>query len=139
MAIPDSDSVSPDDAELIFRGQRAAGKAQVVGYLMFPDGRWWRACTGSTTLQPLPTGLYLCDNFRVRGEAAMVVGGVGYSVDVTPLFPTTRTLLRIHPDGNRPGTRGCIGIVDGDQTGCRNALEFLIRSKGGVMLHVDYI
>jgi len=29
---------------------------------------------------------------------------------LTPQFETDRTKLLIHPDGNKNGTRGCIGI-----------------------------
>lgn len=35
--------------------------------------------------------------------------GSGWSLDLDPTFNTDRTLLRIHPDGNVPGTEGCIG------------------------------
>ena len=43
---------------------------------------------------------------------------IGYSSVLTPLFKTDRTLLRIHPDGNIPGTRGCIGVQ------CKDARRF---------------
>ena len=32
------------------------------------------------------------------------------SYDLTPAFPTDRTLLRIHPDGGRLGSEGCIAL-----------------------------
>jgi hypothetical protein len=35
--------------------------------------------------------------------------GNGWSLDLDPKFKTDRDLLRIHPDGNVPGTEGCIG------------------------------
>ena len=40
----------------------------------------------------------------------------------TPNFPTNRTGLGIHPDGNVPGTAGCIGATDNDTTSLRDAL-----------------
>ena len=36
--------------------------------------------------------------------------GVSFTVDLNPTFETERTLLRIHPDGNVPGTAGCVGL-----------------------------
>lgn len=41
----------------------------------------------------------------------MSCGGNGFSLDVDPLSPNGRDLLRIHPDGNGPGTEGCIGVA----------------------------
>ena len=51
-------------------------------------------------------------NLRQRneqGNKAMQCEGKGWSLDLDPTFSTTRDLLRIHPDGNVPGTEGCIG------------------------------
>ena len=31
-------------------------------------------------------------------------------VSAIPSVPTDRTLLRIHPDGGRPGSEGCIAL-----------------------------
>ncbi len=36
--------------------------------------------------------------------------GVGFSFNLNPQFSTNRSLLRIHPDGNNEGTKGCIGL-----------------------------
>ena len=64
----------------------------------------------------LPNGLYTADNYRDRGPGSddynpkMTIDGVGFSYDLTPAFPTDRTLLRIHPDGGRPGSEGCIAL-----------------------------
>jgi RHS repeat-associated protein len=41
---------------------------------------------------------------------------------ITPNFPTNRTGLGIHPDGNVPGTAGCIGATDNDTNSLRDAL-----------------
>jgi RHS repeat-associated protein len=59
----------------------------------------------------LPEGIYTGDNLRVRNDnTAMMCPNGGWSLDLTPDFQTDRTLLRIHPDGNKPGTLGCIGV-----------------------------
>jgi len=58
----------------------------------------------------LPDGNYIVDNLRTRTVSGFSRDGVGFSLDLKPQFQTTRTLLRIHPDGNTLGTLGCIGI-----------------------------
>ena len=94
------------------------------GLLKMPKyGLGWTAVSGPKGNGPLPTGWYQCSNLRKRTESPMVRDGVGFSVDLDPLFPTNRTLLRIHPDGNVPGTLGCIGITDPDVAGCYEALK----------------
>ncbi len=60
----------------------------------------------------LPSGDYSCSNLRIRTDYRMVREGVGFSLNLDPKFETTRTLLRIHPDGNLPGTLGCIGLKE---------------------------
>lgn len=44
-----------------------------------------------------------------------------------PLFDTDREKILIHPDGNVPGTKGCIG-VQGEDEACFNALREAYRS-----------
>jgi len=63
-------------------------------------------------------GEYLTSNLADRGpesswsNAGMTVNGIGFSLNLDPLFETNRTLLRIHPDGgNYYGTQGCIGLT----------------------------
>ena len=66
-----------------------------------------------------PEGSYKGDNLRKRTKSGMVcpgdADGWGWSLDITPDFKTERNLLRIHPDGNKPGTLGCIGIKCKDE------------------------
>ena len=58
----------------------------------------------------LPEGVYNGSNLRKRTNKAMTCpDGSGWSLDLDPNFKTDRTDLRIHPDGNVPGTEGCIG------------------------------
>jgi peptidoglycan hydrolase-like protein with peptidoglycan-binding domain len=64
----------------------------------------------------LPAGNYEVTAHRwSRNDPTMQVGGVGYSFALSnkydPRVGDTRTLLRIHPDGGRAGTHGCMGIV----------------------------
>jgi len=103
------------------------------GLLKLPRyGLAWTAVSGPYGNGPLPTGWYECRNLRRRTKSAMVRDGVGFSVDLNPLFPTKRTDLRIHPDGNVPGTLGCIGINDADVRGCYEALQRLLPTKDSV-------
>lgn len=116
---------------------RCSATADLVyedGLLKMPFyGLAWSAVSGPFGNGPLPMGWYLCSNLRERSKTAMVRDGVGFSVDLDPLFPTTRTLLRIHPDGNVPGTLGCIGITDPDVRGCYDALKRLLPTKDSIV------
>lgn len=56
-------------------------------------------------------GAYTVSNLRRRNDnQGMIRDGFGFSLNLDPNFDTGRTLLRIHPDGNNPGTLGCIGL-----------------------------
>ena len=84
----------------------------------------------------LPTGQYKGSNFRRRSDkTGMICPGsqTGWSINLDPLnFSTDRTELRIHPDGNKPGTLGCIGIEcsnsDVDDFGFRAEEYFLFHA-----------
>lgn len=93
-------------------------------------GIGWPAVSGPWGKGALPFGWYRCGNLRTRNQANMTREGVSFSVDLTPLFPTDRTDLRIHPDGNVPGTLGCIGIT-ADVKECYEALKRLIPPPHG--------
>lgn len=72
----------------------------------------WSSISGPHGNGALPNGNYLGDNLRTRTVSGFTRDGVGFSVDLNPQFQTTRTLLRIHPDGGVNGTLGCIGIQE---------------------------
>lgn len=59
----------------------------------------WGAISGPYGNGALPNGNYIGDNLRTRTESGFTKNGVGFSIDLNPQFQTTRTLLRIHPDG----------------------------------------
>jgi hypothetical protein len=61
-----------------------------------------------------------------------------WSADLTPMFNTGRTALRIQPDGGVPGTEGCIGIMKIDAEKCYNSLRTLISNKKELLLLVDH-
>lgn len=50
-----------------------------------------------------------------------------------------RQLLRIHPDGNVPGTEGCVGVICGYHNQVYDSLmDGLLRNGGEINLEVDY-
>ena len=75
----------------------------------------WNAVSGGWG-DPLPSGLYTVERRNVTGYTKSIGKGFrdktgkGFFVPLTPQFKTARTGLGIHPDGNVPGTQGCIGI-----------------------------
>ena len=82
-------------------------------------GLKWPARSGPWGEGELPAGRYLIGRREiVPYSSGMPEGfrngsGQGYFVPIYPTFPTHRGRdgrLGIHPDGNKPGTRGCIGI-----------------------------
>jgi hypothetical protein len=40
--------------------------------------------------------------------------GRGWFIPLTPKFSTSRHGFGIHPDGNKPGTKGCVGLQGDD-------------------------
>lgn len=70
----------------------------------------------------LPRGTYDVTFPQRRTHPGMVREGFGFSFNLEPKFPTNRSLIRIHPDGNNPGTQGCIGVM-----GTRSELEKMYR------------
>jgi RHS repeat-associated protein len=86
----------------------------------------------------LPNGTYNASNLRHRNNAAMSCpNGDGWSIDLDPTFPTNRTDLRIHPDGNVPGTEGCIGPSCGaDQKKVYDSLKNYFSQPGHTFIPV---
>jgi hypothetical protein len=122
-------SIVPDFHFIAMRRGKSASDRRVNGFFVIPQaGFYCRACSGSSGLQPLPSGYYMSTNFRERKDVAMVRSGVGFSVDLAdkwdPALKRMRSLLRIHPDGNAPGTQGCVGILDKVQE-CKDQLAAL--------------
>jgi hypothetical protein len=63
--------------------------------------------------------------------------GKGWSLDLDD--KDGRQLLRIHPDGNVPGTEGCVGVICGYHNQVYDSLmDGLLRNGGEIDLEVDY-
>jgi RHS repeat-associated protein len=100
-------------SELFFDGENLSL------YDLFDDGSdlkvgEWSATSGPYINGALPDGEYVADNLRTRTKATMVKNGVGFSMNLSdkydPELGIMRDKLRIHPDGNIPGTAGCVGL-----------------------------
>ncbi|WP_342113467.1 hypothetical protein [Pseudoduganella sp. OTU4001] len=138
--------------DFVFVGVRGPGRERVEGKLCISaKGRSYNACSGSRSLLPLPNGLYEVKNLRFnRDDAAMARevlasenGGGGmcfpaWSVDLEPLFSSRRTALRIHPDGNLPGTQGCIGILDSVHECYDDLFQLLAKEDKRLLLLVNH-
>lgn len=64
-------------------------------------------------------------------DPAMNRNGVGFSFNITPDPRFGRSLLRIHPDGNVPGTQGCIGLTGT----CDELYDFQVRMQRYLKVH----
>ncbi len=114
---------------------------------MFPyptAGLSYGAVSGGFGKGRLPEGTYKASELKRRTEKSMKdTKGLGWSVNLDPNFKTDKEYLRIHPDGNKPGTEGCIGIK-GDTKYLYNNLKdyfkiqntFTVRIKYGKNIHV---
>jgi hypothetical protein len=92
-------------------GTRATGR-------LYLNGKGYSAVSGGYGQGELPNGLY---HVNVRGAVAgshlaagFKAGGAGFFIPIEHNTDASRSGLGIHPDGNDPGTLGCIGIAASD-------------------------
>ncbi len=91
-----------------------------------------KGVSGKYIYDPIPNGVYKVNRPYQRNDVSgMIREGYGFSMDVIPIFSEInnmamrRTELRIHPDGNRPGSAGCIAL----STDKANLQNFYLRIK----------
>ena len=86
-------------------------------------------------------GQYIANNFRGRTTSGMHLHRVGFSLDLLPQFDTKRTLLRIHPDGNNPGTLGCIRVTRSREEllTLRNMFQEISKSQPSIPTHIEIL
>ena len=132
-------STAPD-ADLCFFGSRSRRKNGLVeGLFCTGDlAHSWTANSGPWKNGALPCGIYRAHGYHHRADAPHVKFGIGFSVELKPLFATTRSFLQIHPDGNKVGTLGCIGITDPDVAACSRYLRRLLETKEKVLVQVQW-
>jgi len=129
------------DGDPNFTGSISVGKltiVQKVGEKEFVKDSY-NALSGGWKKGSIQNGDYTVDNLRDNRTGSYENHGVGFTFDVTPQFETCRDLLRIHPDGGRKGTEGCIGLTGGKETLLRfkNSLSNLLKKHGSVNLKVS--
>ncbi len=93
----------------------------------------WNAVSGPFGAGALPLGLYDIGRREITGYTNKVdvpyrdKTGMGFFVPIFPKFKTNRGKsggrLGIHPDGNKPGTLGCIGITDSTTKSFHDAIR----------------
>lgn len=82
----------------------------------------WGAVSGPFGAGALPPGTYDVGKKEITAYTSQIdisyrdKTGMGFFLPIYPKFTTNRGKsggrLGIHPDGNKPGTLGCIGITD---------------------------
>ena len=106
-------------SEIIIHGEtslKSLGKMHLLyngnSFIDFP------VISGGYGKGSLPVGVYEASNLRTFPDTKEYdpykKEGIPWFITITPKFKTDRTLLGIHPDGNVPGTLGCVGILDHD-------------------------
>lgn len=113
-------------------------------YSLDPVTLQWKCISGTYGLGALPQGEYTIDKCyklkEIKGKTE-AYQGVAYPwvAKLTPQFETDRTGLLIHPDGNKKGTRGCIGICKTENdTEVYNIITQLLNRKKELSLLVTH-
>jgi hypothetical protein len=105
------------------------------GRLIAPSGESWIARSGPWGNGQLPDGLYTIGTAgpvpKSRGSSYRDATNFSWWCPIVPRFSTKRTGIGIHPDGNVPGTLGCIGIVNGNT---RSLYNTLVNAYGDTLL-----
>lgn len=105
--------------------------------LVSPDGKNWPAISGPYGKGKLPPGQYHINKpVEIKSSAKKYnpyrdKTGFAWWCRIKPLFETDRSGFGIHPDGNIPGTLGCIGITIDDT---REVFEVLQNSEDKVLI-----
>jgi len=88
----------------------------------------WAACSGPYGKGAAPRGEYdlappkIIDPTVPENSGFVDPVGNAWFAPLTPQFKTERTSLGVHPDGNVPGTLGCIGIQEKDTKSLMTAI-----------------
>jgi hypothetical protein len=108
-------------------------KNAIIGDLVL-DNEKWPCISGKWGNGALPKGEYKVKKCyflkKVKGKTEPYAKeGNPWVAPLIPQFDTERTGLLIHPDGNKEGTRGCIGISENDLS-CKKKIDRILREKG---------
>jgi hypothetical protein len=142
------------DIYLTFNGstlylQQYTLTGMVINKMSIPALSGIKRGDGSYSLDPMPNGSYKVNHGRHRLKSEKHGGfyseGIGFTFDVIPLFSSMngqkmeRSDLRIHPDGNVPGSAGCIALTASNLvlTTFYQELSDYIAKKGSLTLTVN--
>lgn len=103
----------------------------------------WECISGAYGNGALPKGEYKIDKcYKLKPTKNKTEAYTGknfpWVAKLTPQFETDRTGLLIHPDGNKEGTRGCIGILKKENdTEVYWSIKNLLKTKKELTLYVN--
>ena len=106
-----------------------------VGTLKVGMTKKYKSISGTYGKGYLPEGLYHLTNcYELKAAPGQTEAYTGKSfpwvAKLEPQFQTERTGLLIHPDGNKEGTKGCIGIAKGeDDIECYNEICRMLKNN----------
>ncbi|MDP2522061.1 L,D-transpeptidase [Neptunomonas phycophila] len=95
--------------------------SRVIGTLTWGDDSY-SVITGGYGLGEIPNGSYIVKTRNVaEGDSTTMKSGFlnpatgrGWFIPLEAKFNTSRFGFGIHPDGNLPGTKGCLGLQGDD-------------------------
>ncbi len=107
--------------QITFTKKKAGDGSRMIGKLTWGVDEY-EVVTGGYGKGPIPDGAYdievynavVGDSSSMRSGFVNPLNGGGWFLPLTPKFSTTRDGFGIHPDGNLPGTKGCVGLQGED-------------------------
>lgn len=116
------------DGNILIMVYAPSSEDRTEGELLVPEKGWrWGVKSGPHGKGPAPPGIYKVDK-PVTIEASdenkpfTDTKGFAWWAALTPAFETERSGFGIHPDGNVPGSKGCIALCDSDTKPAFDAL-----------------
>lgn len=108
-------------SQISFTKTKKGDGTRMIGKLKWLNEEY-EVVTGGYGKGPIPDGIYNIETKKaVQGDKKSMKSGYinpltdrGWFLPLTPTFSTDRHGFGIHPDGNLPGTKGCIGLQGAD-------------------------
>ena len=107
--------------QITFTKTKKGDGSRMLGTLKWGSDEY-DVVTGGYGKGQIPDGVYIIEVRKVvvGNDTTMQSGFVnpstkrGWFIPLTPKFTTNRHGFGIHPDGNLPGTKGCLGLQGDD-------------------------
>lgn len=103
--------------------------------------RYWTARTGSINasgelINAIEPGVWkILEMTTYTDEAAMIVDGIGWKARLyTPDGEYSHYL--IHPDGGKPGTAGCIGLIGTNAMPLKELIDCILITQPQILVDV---